>query len=324
MGYAEVSVNSPVAQRRTFSYSIPSGLSIEVGQAVWVPFGDKLLQGIVLELSPYPAVEETREITGVIEPRPLLSSPQVLLARWISEYYLSPLFDAVALMLPPGFERKVITFISSPSAAHERDISSLTQEKRDVLELVRKQGRVSLRELEKALGKKKAQTIVSQLVGRGLVVRSYELERVRVRPKEELYLSLAIEAGEARQEAARLREKRAIKQAALLDFLAQQSQPVPWVEARQKINCDKAVAETLVSKGLVTVQHVEVKREPLSYQGITLSEPLTLTAAQKSAYESIQSSLLQRAGGRASPTVFLLHGVTGSGKTEIYLQALAE
>ena len=47
MGYAEVSVNSPVAQRRTFSYAIPPGLDIDVGQAVWVPFGDKLLQGIV-------------------------------------------------------------------------------------------------------------------------------------------------------------------------------------------------------------------------------------------------------------------------------------
>jgi len=71
MRYAEVSVNSPVAQRRTFSYAIPPGLSIDVGQAVWVPFGDKILQGIVLELSPYPAVEETKEIIEVIESHPL-------------------------------------------------------------------------------------------------------------------------------------------------------------------------------------------------------------------------------------------------------------
>ena len=73
MGYAEVSVNSPIAQRRIFSYAIPPGLSIEVGQAVQVPFGNKLLQGIVLELSDLPSVEETREIAGVIEPFPLLS-----------------------------------------------------------------------------------------------------------------------------------------------------------------------------------------------------------------------------------------------------------
>jgi len=96
--YAEVSVNSPVAQRRTFSYAIPPGLTIDVGQAVLVPFGDKLLQGIVLELSHCPAVEETREIAGVIEPRPVLSPFHVLLASWISEHYLSPLYDAVFLM----------------------------------------------------------------------------------------------------------------------------------------------------------------------------------------------------------------------------------
>ena len=81
MGYAEVSVNSPVAQRRTFSYAIPPGLGVEVGQAVWVPFGEKLLQGIVLELTHFPAVEETREIANIIEPRPLLSPAYVLLAR---------------------------------------------------------------------------------------------------------------------------------------------------------------------------------------------------------------------------------------------------
>jgi len=79
MRYAEVSVNSPIAQRQTFSYSLPPGLGIDIGQAVWVPFGNKLLQGVVLELSPHPAVEETRDIAGVIEPRPILSPAHVQL-----------------------------------------------------------------------------------------------------------------------------------------------------------------------------------------------------------------------------------------------------
>jgi len=323
MSYAEVCVNSPVAQRRAFSYSIPFGLSIEVGQAVWVPFGEKLLQGIVLELTDYPSVEETREIAGVIEPRPLLSPVQVSLARWISEYYLSPLFDAVALMLPPGFERKAVTFISPSPTLHEWDISSFTPGHRKVLELAQERGKVSLKEIEKVLGKKKAQDIVSKLVSKGLVIRSYELEPIKVRPKEELYLSLAVGLDEARQ-AARLREKKALKQAALLEFLVEQSEPVSWVEARRRVNCDKAVVDALVSKGLVTVQCMEVKREPFSYQEIALSYPLTLTTAQKAALEHIKSALLHGTAGRAVPAIFLLHGVTGSGKTEIYLQALAE
>jgi len=200
MRYAEVSVNSPIARRQAFSYSIPSNLSVDVGQGVWVPFGDKLFQGVVLELSPYPSVEETRELVDVIDPHPLLSPSYVSLARWISEYYLSPLFDAVALMLPPGFERKVVTFISISSTAPEMDTSSLTQPQRQVIDLSRRLGKVSLGELEKALGKKKAQAAVSQLVKRGLVIRSYELEPIRVKPKEELYIDLAVTPDEARQE----------------------------------------------------------------------------------------------------------------------------
>jgi primosomal protein N' (replication factor Y) len=324
MGYAEVSVNSPVAQRRTFSYTIPADLSIDVGQAVWVPFGDKLLQGIVLELTDYPSVEETKEIAGIIEPRPVLSPAHILLARWISQYYLSPLFDAVALMLPPGFERKVLTFISRPPTPHEPDMSTLNREQRHVLELVLRQGKVGLRKLEKALGARQARLIISKLIGQGLVIKSYELEGVKVKPKWVPYLRLKIEASEAQQEVAKLRQQRAIKQASLLEFLAQAPQPIPLSEARKKTNCSAALVQVLISKGLAELQEVEVKREPISYQGITPSTPLTLTAAQKAAWQATRSSLLQTATKKAPPNVFLLHGVTGSGKTEIYLQALAE
>ena len=324
MGYAEVSVNSPIAQRRTFSYSIPPDLSIEAGQAVWVPFGNKVLQGIVLELTDYPAVEETKDIAGIIEPHPMLSPPQISLARWISEHYLSPLFDAVALMLPPGFERKAVTFIYSPLSPKERDTSSLAQEQRHVVELVWERGRVALKEMEKALGAKQARRITTQLMGQGWLARSYELEPVKVKPKRVPYLYLAVKAGEARQEAVKLRQKRALKQAALLDFLAEKDEPVPWSEARRRANCDKAAADALVRKGLAEFQQVEVKRQPISYQDITPSAPLKLTTTQKSALTSVKSSLRQAAAGSAPPAVFLLHGVTGSGKTEVYLQSLAE
>lgn len=324
MEYAEVSVNSPVAQRQTFSYAIPPDFNIQVGQAVLVPFADKELQGIVLELTPHPSVTETREISGIIEPYPLLSTSQVALARWISEYYLSPLFEAVALMLPPGFKRKLITYLLTSPVHCEKDLSSLTREQSYLLDLLSAKDRLSLKELEKSLGKKQAQSLTSQLVRRGLVVRSYELEAIRVKPKLAPYLSLKLSADEVKLEIARLLKKRAPKQAALLSFLALKLRPVAWAEASRETNCGKTVADALAGRGLVTIQQVEVRRQPFSYHDIPRQEPLSLTAAQKRALDSIKSSLEANAGTETTPRVFLLHGVTGSGKTEVYLQALAQ
>ncbi|MFH1382550.1 MAG: primosomal protein N' [Chloroflexota bacterium] len=319
MGYAEVCVNSPAARRHTFSYAIPPHLSVSVGQAVWAPFGEKLLQGIVLELTDYPSVEKTKDIADLIEPAPLLSSARAQLARWLSQYYLSPLFDAVALMLPPGFERKALTFISLSPTAKDL-LPSLTSEQKHALGLIPPTGKIGLRQLEKTLGKKKAQTIIAQLVRQGMVTRSYELEPIKVKVKEELYLSLAVAQEQARQAIAELSRK-ARKQAVLLDFLAQQPGPVPQSEARKQAGADRATTNALVKKGLVTVRSLAVRRDPLARQGIAMSLPLPLTGAQASAFKAIQSSLKD---ALKKPSVFLLHGVTGSGKTEIYLQALAE
>jgi primosomal protein N' (replication factor Y) len=319
MRYAEVSVNSPVAQRQTFSYAIPPGLAVEAGQAVLVPFGDRLLQGVVLELAAQPAVAETKDIAGVIEPRPILSPHHIQLARWISGYYLSPLFDAVALMLPPGFERRALTFISAKATPEGFDLSALTPEQERVLKLLEGEERVSLRKLERALGRKKAQAAVAQLIKTGLAVRSYELERIKAKPKTEPFLRLVVTPEQAVNKAAGLHQKRAKKQADLLEFLARQSGPVPWAEARKNLNSNKATADALVNKGLAAFERVEVRRDPLAGQTITPTKPLTPTEAQRAALEKIKSAL---AGGKER--VFLLHGVTGSGKTEVYLQALAE
>ena len=106
MPFAEIAVNAAAPIRQTFTYRVPDGVHVEPGQAVYVPFGARSLQGIIAGLSEHSEFEQTREITDVIDPRPLLSPEHIALARWLSEYYLAPFFDCVSLMLPPGFRRK--------------------------------------------------------------------------------------------------------------------------------------------------------------------------------------------------------------------------
>ncbi len=313
MKYAEVSVNSPAARRNTFSYAVPPHLDVRAGQAVLVPFGEKILQGIVLELTPRPAVEDTRDILSIIDPVPLLSPSAIALARWISGYYLSPLFDAVALMLPPGFERPARAFVSLPGTDFNE--ASLDDIQKRIVALLTGQGRVDVKLLQKELGRKKAAAAISQLVKRGILARTYELAPVRVKPKMELHISLT-SAGEI--------TGLKTKQQAVIDFLKAQSRPVSWAQVRLKTGCSKAAAEDLERKGLVKFQSIEVRREPISYDDISFLFPLTLTADQQAALGTIKAALEKPVSSTDSVSVFLLYGVTGSGKTEIYLQALAE
>jgi len=103
-----------------------------------------------------------------------------------------------------------------------------------------------------------------------------------------------------------------------------QSTPVPLAEAIRQTTCSRSIAHELVKKGFAVIDEVEVRRDPLARFEILPSQPFKLTTAQESAYHAICRSLQEKPGSANSPDVFLLHGVTGSGKTEVYLQSLAE
>jgi primosomal protein N' (replication factor Y) len=321
MNYAEVAVNSP-GSRSTFCYAVPPGLNISAGQAVWVPFGSRFIQGIVLRLSDEPSVEETKEIAGVVIDFPLLSPIQIKLAQWISERYFAPLFDALALMLPPGFERRAITCFQLTDS--QVDLSSLTPEQRQILHIMRAKRKVSLPELEKAIGKRKAGQITDQLLDRRLITKTLELEKARVKPKTLPYIKLIADRKNIEAEKARLDKSRAYKQAELLDFLTGQTQPISISELRKRLNYSPATIKALESRHLISVERLRVRRDPLAHLSFTTSPPPVLTSSQQTAWESIQDVIVKKARQSGSPPVFLLFGVTGSGKTEIYLRALAQ
>jgi primosomal protein N' (replication factor Y) len=320
MNYAEVAVNSP-GSRSTFCYAIPPGLNISVGQAVWVPFGSRVIQGIVLRLSDEPSVEETKEIAGIVADFPLLSSIQIKLAQWISEHYFSPPFDALALMLPPGFERRAITCFQLTNS--QVDLP-LTPEQRQVLHIMREKKKTSLPELEKAIGKRKTRQITDQLLAHQLITQTLELEKAKIKPKTLPYVKLIDDREEIEEAKARPDKSRAYKQAELLEFLTGQTQPISISELRKRLNCSLATIKALESRHLVSVEMLRVRRDPLSHLSLTTSPAPVLTSSQQAAWKSIQDVIVKEARQPGKPPVFLLFGVTGSGKTEVYLRALAQ
>jgi primosomal protein N' (replication factor Y) (superfamily II helicase) len=329
--YAEVAVNAAAPIRQTFTYRAPEEMHVEVGQAVYVPFGARTLQGIVMEVTDVPAFAEARDIEDVIDERPLVSRERIELAKWMSEYYLAPLFDCVSLMLPAGFKRRPLTFVRRSFWA-EGAIDDLPESERAVLSALGER-EANIDELKREV--KGSARAIASLIKKGALARTYRLARPAVSAKMERVVRLSVSKEAARDEAKRLREdgkRAAARRASVLEALADEGEMA--LGDAKDIGMTPALLRDLHSEGVIAVEDVQVVRDPLLERKYAQRKAPRLTADQQKAAEAV-CAVLGALTPDPSPTavgegqsvgsegrVFLLHGVTGSGKTEVYLAAL--
>ena len=306
---------------RTFTYGIPPRFTVQPGQLVWVPFGSQTLQGIVVELHSAEPDFPTRGIFQPVEPAPLLSSEQIRLGQWLSRYYLSPLFASLSLMLPPGFESRVRSSIfPSSELVDTEDIPR--EETLEALQVLSGQGRMSQADFVKLLGRRGIREL-NRLVERGMVRREVAIPRPGVAPKYEAYLIPVQPLGDSLP-------KLGPRQEALLQVVRQPPGHLPVSDANREFG--NGAAEALWNKGLVAYEWWRTSGGPPPIRRISGTggpERLTLTPEQQQALSEITGALdasfdssVPSVASTSSARSFLLHGVTGSGKTEVYLRAI--
>ncbi|MGZ9164960.1 MAG: replication restart helicase PriA [Anaerolineales bacterium] len=323
--FVQIVVNVP-AVSGIFDYAIPESLigKVGVGHLVIVPFGNQAVQGVVFRFIDQPSVPEVKEILELVDPIPVMTQAQIALAEAMAESTLSPLAAVVGLFLPAGLSQQVDTIydLRIPDYASQKS----TIESR-LIKLLQERGPLRGRQIDTHFRKVDWRKSAGYLVRRGVLASQSVLPPARVRPKfiKTAQLAASPEIAETamddlgKTESTRTRRKKAMQ------FLTQVKDAinVSWVYAES--GCNLADLQELEERGLIRLFESEIFRDPLEKTSgqvdrYTSRQVVELTPEQNTALQEITNAISLSTPHR----LFLLQGVTGSGKTEIYLRATEE
>lgn len=312
---AEVIVDVPArATDFAFSYVIPPSLQGKIfpGMRVTVPFGPRTVQGFVWDVTETTSVSahQLKSIKAVLDTQPIIPMTLLKLAQWMSKQYVCPLITVLMAFVPGALKTTShVVYVLGDEQPPTADAPLLL-----LLDFVRSQQPVNSTTIKKTFPQ--GEMLLQHAIEKKYIVAEHAL-RDRVSIKRIKYVTPLLSSS------AFLRErdavaKRSPKQAHVLDVLAQQEN-VPWPmhELLAHAQTTYAVIKSLEAKQCVRIESLEVQRDPYAQTTFVKSVPHALTAAQQGALAPIQHAIAQ---GDATP--LLLYGVTGSGKTEIYLQAI--
>ncbi len=319
--FAEVSLSLPLT--RHLHYRIPEHLklSVEVGKRVRVPLGKRKVTGYVVGVIQQSDVSDIKDVLDVLDDQPLFTPGHLSFYRWISEYYFFPLAGVIKTALPGTLNIETTQMISLTEEGR-RDLNGQKgSPAMDVLKEVSKKRQVSLKSLRQSCGGEGLYALLGRLENKGLIRREFtQAKSTTVKVKKEKWIRLEGEGHRCLKSPARLAslEKRAPRQAAFLSFLGEREKVSLGALKEEFINCDQVI-RSLEKKGLIGLELKEIYRDPFGGEEVTSERIPCPNPAQKEILEKIEGGITS---GKYAP--FLLHGVTGSGKTEIYLRAIKE
>ena len=322
--FAELLLPLPI--QGSYTYSIPPQLAdkIEVGCRVLVPFGrKKIYTGIVESMHDHaPEGYEVKELLYTLDPYPIVRHPQLKFWKWIADYYLCTTGEVYKAAVPSGLKVESETFISVNPDYEEQQPGELNDKFRVILDFTAQRGRVQITDLSNATGMKNVEGAVSKMLELGAIHVS---ERVvdNYRPKTESCVRLTIDRNDdeglhkAFDSVKRAKKQEGILLAYLdLSGWMQKKKPLREVtkdELLKRSGCTQPVLAAVRQRGLLEVYKREINR--FADIGNTLTDAPKLTAEQQRAYDEIHSQMREK-------NIVLLHGVTSSGKTSIYMHLI--
>ena len=324
----EVAVDAPGASR-TYTYEVPARLSeIQDGEAVLVEFGrSRQALGVVLGPARGEAPAGAKPILARVRADgPLLPRLTLDLARWLSDEYLAPPAATLRSMLPPGMLER-LELVADWSGRNEGSAAvAADREEATIMERLA-EGPRPVRDLEGSDGRAATLRRLRSMASRGIVSLEWTLTAAAAGPRFERWLTLTdegrgVEAGSgAAVGGARLGRR---QRAMLDDLVAAEEAGVPGLAGAEAAHRHgSGTATALVRRGLVAAEIRERPRRPLALRPAgrrgTRPEGSQLTAPQAEALATILAAVRHR-----DSTPLLLEGVTGSGKTAVYAEAIAE
>jgi primosomal protein N' (replication factor Y) (superfamily II helicase) len=324
--YAEVILDTPLQELdRPFTYEVPADSrdSIEIGSLVLVPFTNRLSLGYVVGFPAEPGVSRLKSIARLLDEPPLFDFDTQRLCRWVASHYLSSLSQAFRLVMPPGRGRKVKQYVSLKAVRDEalEALGGKQGPQADVVEVLAAAGsEVEMGALKKHIGAGAAEVAqaVRSLEEAGLAGRRFALTEPAASPSSRLVVRLAGGTPDAEALEALPHRQRDITEQLIerggVDFQS---------DLLRATGASSTSLKSLAKKGVVEIASEEVLRRPrLGYGSGTGSDPggAPVPTPNESQSEAIGS--IAGAVDSGLHRVFLLEGVTGSGKTEVYLRSI--